>query len=79
MRLATRVLQLRSAARSGQPEDAVDAAAAIRALGLQERMAQEVHWLFETDAGARFAGAKSSGALKQEERTRVLHLLEGVA
>ncbi len=79
LRLATRVLQLRSAARSGQPEDAVDAAAAIRALGLQERMAQEVHWLFETDAGARFAGAKSSGALKQEERTRVLHLLEGVA
>lgn len=79
MRLATRVVQLRAAARSGQPESAVDATTAARSLGVEESAAQEIQWLFETDAAMRFAGAVASTALRQEERARVLNLLERLA
>jgi hypothetical protein len=76
LRLATRVVQLRTAARSGQPEAAVDAAAALGAFSPEESVAHEIQWLFETDASARFGGTSSSGSLKPEERTRVLSLLD---
>jgi len=79
LRLATRVVQLRAAALSGQPEAAVDAAAAQLALSPGETVAQEIHWLFEADASARFAGTSSSGALKTEDRTRILALLDHLA
>ena len=78
LRLATRVVQLRTAARSGQPEAAVDAAAALVAFSPEASVAHEIQWLFETDATARFAGASSSGSLKPEDRTRILSLLEHV-
>ena len=79
LRLATRVVQLLTAARSGQPESAVDATTAVRAFGVEEPIAHEIQWLFETDAATRFAGAVASGALKQEDRARVLSLLERLA
>ena len=79
LRLATRVVQLLTAARSGQPESAVDATTAVRAFGVEEPIAHEIQWLFETDAATRFAGAVASGALKLEDRARVLSLLERLA
>ena len=79
LRLATRVIQLRSSARSGQPEAAVDATEAIRTLQPDEAMEREIEWLFETDAALRFAGSISTGSLKPEERTRILNLLERLA
>jgi len=79
LRLATRIVQLRTAAISGQPEAAVDAAAAIHALKPEDPVAREIQWLFETDAALRFAGSVNAAPLKQEERTRTLTLLERLA
>ncbi len=89
MRLGTRIVQLRTAARTGQPEEAVEADAAIHAFIPQpdngsssrsesereQSLAHQLAWLFETDAAQRFAGNATHDSLQPEERARVLALL----
>ena len=72
---AVRAAQLRSQARSGQPAAAADAVDISRAFSAGGLLQGELHWLFEADAEARFAGGKTGQVLKEEERRRVLELL----
>jgi hypothetical protein len=72
---AIRAAQLRAQVRSGQPAAAADATDIGRAFSTGEALQGELHWLFEADAEARFAGGSAAQALKEEERRRVQELL----
>ncbi len=76
LRQAVQVVQLRTAARNGQPDAAVDAADAARVFSTQDTVAQELHWLFEADSETRFAGVQGAGLVDAKERSRVLALLD---
>jgi hypothetical protein len=75
---AIRAAQLRAEARSGQPAAAADATDISRAFAAESALQEELRWLFEADAEARFAGG-AVRALKEEERRRVLELLGKLA
>jgi hypothetical protein len=66
---------LRAQARTGQPAAAADALDIGRAFSAGGPLQGELHWLFDADAEARFAGGTAAQALKEEERRRVLELL----
>ena len=70
---------MHAAARAGQPDAAIDAEDVIRALSLSKAQADEVRWLFETDAAARFSGALSNSPIKEPERLRVQETLKFLA
>ena len=72
---AVRAAQLRAQVRTGQPAAAADAADISRAFSVGGLLQEELGWLFDADAEARFAGGKAGSALKEEERRRVLELL----
>ena len=72
---AIRAAQLRAQVRSGQPAAAADATDIGRAFSAGGALQGELHWLFEADAEARFAGGSAAQALKEEERRRVQDLL----
>ena len=72
---AVRAAQLRAQVRTGQPAAAADAADISRAFSVGGLLQEELGWLFDADAEARFAGGKAGSALEEEERRRVLELL----
>jgi hypothetical protein len=72
---AIRAAQLRAQVRSGQPAAAADATDIGRAFSAGGALQGELHWLFEADAEARFAGGSAAQALKEEEQRRVQELL----
>jgi hypothetical protein len=74
-RQAVRVVQLRTSARNGQPDGAVDANAAIQIFGVSNEIGQELSWLFENDAAQQFAGNLSDAPMSSEERARIVALL----
>ena len=76
---AVRIAQLHAAARAGQPDAAIDAEDVIRALSLSKAQADEIRWLFEADAAARFSGALSNSPIKESERIRVQETLKFLA
>jgi hypothetical protein len=76
---AVRAAQLRAQARSGQPAAAVDAADIGRAFAAGSSLQDELHWLFEADSEARFAGGNAAKAIREEERRRALELLAKLA
>lgn len=78
LRQAVRVVQLRTSARNGQPDGAVDANAAVQIFGGENALAQELSWLFENDAAQQFAGNPSDAPMGAQERARVVALLDRV-
>lgn len=76
---AVRIAQLQAAARAGQPEAAIDAEDVIKALSLSAAQADEVRWLFEADAAARFSGTHSTNPIKENDRLRVQETLKFLA
>lgn len=72
---AKRVVQLRTAAHSGQPAEAVDLPDALAVLAHASKVAEDVRWLFETDAALRFGGQTLEIPPKPEEQRRIQALL----
>ena len=76
---AVRIAQLRTAAKVGQPEAAIGAEEVISALAPADPQAEDVRWLFETDAALRFSGNTTAATLKEDERLRVQSTLKALA
>lgn len=74
-RQAVRIVQLRTSARSGQPDGAVDASAVVHAFGSEDKVERDLFWLFEADAAQQFAGNFSDAPTSSEERARIVALL----
>jgi hypothetical protein len=72
---AKRVVQLHTAARSGLMADAVDLPETLHAFNPPTQIADDLRWIFETDAALRFGGVRSDLPLNPEERERIQNLL----
>lgn len=79
LRCAVKILQLRSAARSGVQAVAVDADAAIAAFRAESDTASEIRWLFDSDAELQFAGSPPSGQVSDHIQKRITVLLKKLA
>lgn len=72
---AKRAVQLHTAAQSGHQAEAVDFPDTLATLRPPPQIADELRWLFETDAALRFGGQKVDAPPKPEEQHRIQALL----
>lgn len=75
---ARRAVQLLAAARSGHPAEAVDLEEALAALAPASQLAEDIRWLFETDAALRFGGQSVEEPPKTEDRLRIQSILRNI-